>query len=150
MPIVDRFHINEDLVLIMPCADYSLAEHLAGKGPLRQGAARQLLLDSVAGLGELLEQGVIHRDIKPANILWWRDRWVAFGRMAETPGPPRPRRSEPGAPFWSPRCPGQHDAPGGERYDGVPSRHLGQQAPPVKMSPVLVAARSRSLTVVGS
>ncbi len=76
MPIGDHFHIGEDLVLVMPRADYSLAEHLSDKGPLTEDGARQLLLDSVAGLGELLDQGVVHRDIKPGNILWWRDRWV--------------------------------------------------------------------------
>ncbi|HEX8080569.1 MAG TPA: serine/threonine-protein kinase [Jatrophihabitans sp.] len=77
MPLLDNFMPNpQQIVLVMPRADFSLAARLRDAGPLSEIETRLLLLDLMAGVEELAQAFIAHRDIKPLNVLRWRDRWV--------------------------------------------------------------------------
>lgn len=76
LPVLDDLLGDDELLLVMPRADHSLADRLA-KGPrLDEAEVKGLLLDLAAGLRLLADHSVVHRDIKPGNILWWNERWV--------------------------------------------------------------------------
>jgi len=59
--------------IVMPRADYSLAEKLTGDGPLDEVAALNVAHAVVRGLQAV--RAWVHRDLKPANLLWCDDRW---------------------------------------------------------------------------
>ncbi|GAB3435068.1 serine/threonine-protein kinase [Flindersiella endophytica] len=67
---------GDDLLLVMPLADRSLADELAG---LRYGLAEEsqlvVLRDITSGLSELQTAGIVHRDLKPGNVLLYDGRW---------------------------------------------------------------------------
>jgi serine/threonine-protein kinase len=48
----------------------TLADRLAGSGPLAPAAARRLALDILAALAAAHEHGIVHRDVKPGNLLF--------------------------------------------------------------------------------
>jgi eukaryotic-like serine/threonine-protein kinase len=48
----------------------TLADRLAGGGPLTPAAGRRLALDILAALAAAHEHGIVHRDVKPGNLLF--------------------------------------------------------------------------------
>ncbi len=75
IPVLDYAHLDGELLLVMPLADYSLADRISDVGQLSSGEVRAMLLDVAQGMQELVAAGVLHRDIKPHNILWYRGHW---------------------------------------------------------------------------
>lgn len=76
LPVLDELLADDELLLVMPRADHSLADLLAQGRLLDEADVRALLLDLAAALRLLADYGVVHRDIKPGNVLRWNDRWV--------------------------------------------------------------------------
>lgn len=76
MPILDWTWSGDALLIVMPLASRSLAEHidLHPQG-LDASETRQVLIDVASGLADMHANKVIHRDIKPHNILYYEDRW---------------------------------------------------------------------------
>lgn len=75
IPILDSGEHNDCWILVMPRADYSLAQYLAGKGsPLDLAETVNILTDVATALAEI-DGTVVHRDIKPANILFHDGVW---------------------------------------------------------------------------
>jgi serine/threonine protein kinase len=75
IPVLDYAHLDGELLLVMPLADYSLADRVSDVGQLSSDEVRAMLLDVAQGMQELVAAGVLHRDIKPHNILWYRGHW---------------------------------------------------------------------------
>jgi serine/threonine protein kinase len=75
IPVLDYAHLDGELLLVMPLAEYSLADRISDAGQLSSGEVRAMLLDVAQGMQELVAAGVLHRDIKPHNILWYRGHW---------------------------------------------------------------------------
>ena len=75
IPVLDYAHLDGELLLVMPLAEYSLADRISDAGQLSSGEVRAMLLDVAHGMQELVAAGVLHRDIKPHNILWYRGHW---------------------------------------------------------------------------
>lgn len=75
IPVLDYAHLDSELLLVMPLAEYSLADRISDLGPLGSHEVRAMLLDVAQGMQELAVAGVLHRDIKPHNILWYRGHW---------------------------------------------------------------------------
>lgn len=75
IPVLDYAHHEGELLLVMPLAEYSLADRIADVGQLTSDEVRAMLLDVAKGMQELAEADVLHRDIKPHNILWYSGRW---------------------------------------------------------------------------
>ncbi len=75
VPVLDYAHLDGELLLVMPLAEYSLADRIADFGRLTSDEVRAMLLDVAQGMQELAVAGVLHRDIKPHNILWYRGHW---------------------------------------------------------------------------
>ena len=75
IPVLDYAHLDGELLLVMPLADYSLADRISDAGQLSSSEVRAMLLDVAQGMQELVAAGVLHRDIKPHNILWYRGHW---------------------------------------------------------------------------
>jgi serine/threonine protein kinase len=59
----------------------SLAETIAGRGPLDEAAVRELGAALAEGLAAIHDCGIIHRDLKPANVILADDgpRIIDFG-----------------------------------------------------------------------
>ncbi|MFD9946267.1 protein kinase [Nonomuraea sp. NPDC059023] len=74
MRALDVGHVNDDLFLVMPLADRSLAGALES-GDLGEAARVDTLRQIAQGLVELAEISVLHRDLKPANVLQVADHW---------------------------------------------------------------------------
>jgi serine/threonine-protein kinase len=67
-------HLN-DLVIVMPRAEKSLAKHLEQLGrPLTVGEALPILRDVAAALAAIDGQ-IVHRDLKPRNVLLLNGSW---------------------------------------------------------------------------
>ena len=73
--VLDYAHLDGELLLVMPLAEYSLADRISDCGRLASDEVRAMLLDVAQGMQELSLAGVLHRDIKPHNILWYRRHW---------------------------------------------------------------------------
>lgn len=67
---------GDDLLLVMPLADRSLAHAVAG-APDGLAAEEQMVVlrDTTSGLAELYAAGIVHRDVKPGNVLFRDGRW---------------------------------------------------------------------------
>ncbi len=76
MPVLDHLLLEDVLLVLMPRAEYSLADLLRRGERLDEPATRALILDLAKGLRLLADNAVVHRDIKPGNVLRWRGRWV--------------------------------------------------------------------------
>jgi len=59
--------------IVMPRAEYSLAQWLVSQGPLEEAAAVVIGHAVVSGL--LSANEWVHRDLKPDNLLWCNGRW---------------------------------------------------------------------------
>lgn len=68
MHLLDIGHDGEDLLLVMPLADRSLAAAIRGPG-LDDANQIEVLRQVAQGLFELAQASVLHRDLKPANVL---------------------------------------------------------------------------------
>jgi eukaryotic-like serine/threonine-protein kinase len=75
MPVLETGETTTDLVLRMPRADTSLAEHLlSSSGHLSPQEAVEVLRDVATALAHL-DGSVVHRDLKPGNILRFNNHW---------------------------------------------------------------------------
>jgi len=63
----DRYYI------VMPKAEYSLAQKVEDTGPMEEKEVLQILQDVVSGLIEV--GALVHRDLKPGNILYYKSTW---------------------------------------------------------------------------
>lgn len=59
--------------LVMPRADKSLADQIAGRGPIPEKEALDVLIQIASGLLEIPQ--LVHRDLKPPNILLHNGSW---------------------------------------------------------------------------
>ena len=75
IPVLDYAHLDDELLLVMPLAEYSLSDRISDAGQLSSDEVRAMLLDVAQAMQELVVAGVLHRDIKPHNILWYRGHW---------------------------------------------------------------------------
>ncbi|MET8774979.1 serine/threonine-protein kinase [Nocardia sp. NPDC004654] len=76
---------SEDLVIVMPHAEMSLAKAIT-ESPFDQVSAITALLDIAKGIDELAGMGILHRDLKPENILKFGNHWEVtdFGISRDT------------------------------------------------------------------
>lgn len=75
IPVIDHGAFEDNLVLIMPRAEKSLARHLGNSAsPLPLQEALDILIDIATALEEIDEE-VVHRDLKPQNVLLHDGRW---------------------------------------------------------------------------
>ncbi|WP_341267411.1 protein kinase domain-containing protein [Gordonia malaquae] len=65
---------GEDLYIVMPRADTSLAAEIADHS-INQQTAVTVIGEIAHGLSELHQLGIIYRDLKPANVLRVDGRW---------------------------------------------------------------------------
>ncbi|MFD6141662.1 serine/threonine-protein kinase [Promicromonospora sp. NPDC060271] len=77
VPILDTGEHGEYLVLVMPRAEKSLAQHLAKLDGKVMDADELLsvLTDVAVALVAIEKAGIVHRDLKPANVLLLHDTW---------------------------------------------------------------------------
>jgi serine/threonine protein kinase len=71
---IDWGTLGEDLLLVMPRAEYSLAEIIPSPNFSRENRYRAIR-DVALGLSELSSARVLHRDLKPGNVLWLQGTW---------------------------------------------------------------------------
>ena len=64
---------SDSYFIVMPVADYSLADYLNNANPLEELDALPILLNIAEGLREAND--IVHRDLKPQNILWYDNSW---------------------------------------------------------------------------
>jgi serine/threonine protein kinase len=92
--IVTVFDSGEDVegpfIVLELIEGLTLADHLAGTGPLEPATAIDIVSQVASALDHAHSQGVIHRDIKPANVILDHDgraRLADFGiaRTVEDP-----------------------------------------------------------------
>jgi serine/threonine-protein kinase len=105
VPILDYGEDGDYWVLIMPRADVSLAQHLAGQGALPVKEIVEILSDVAAALAGL-EGEIVHRDLKPANVLRLDGTWCVadFGiaRYADASTAVETRKYAMTAPYAAP------------------------------------------------
>ncbi|MFI2365652.1 serine/threonine-protein kinase [Promicromonospora sp. NPDC019610] len=77
VPILDKGEAGDFLVLVMPRAEKSLAQHMAALAGERMDPSEALdaLTDVAEALVALEEAGIVHRDLKPANVLFLEGKW---------------------------------------------------------------------------
>ena len=69
VPIIDSGEAGDNWAIVMPRAERSLRDYLAGtSGPLGVKEALAVLADVAAALSDL-DGRVVHRDLKPENVL---------------------------------------------------------------------------------
>lgn len=73
IPIVDSADVGDELFLVMPRAEKSLAD--VSCLPMSDSQVISIIGDVARGLEQLATAGVVHRDIKPANVLLRDGRW---------------------------------------------------------------------------
>jgi serine/threonine-protein kinase len=96
VPIIDSGESGDNWAIVMPRAERSLRDYLAGtSGPLGVKEAVAVLADVAAALSDL-EGRVVHRDLKPENVLLLAGHWCLadFGisRYAEATTAPDTRK----------------------------------------------------------
>lgn len=64
---------GDNYYLIMPVCDQSLQDLINERGFLPWDEAKPIILDIIAGLGEVGQ--IVHRDLKPGNVLYKDSRW---------------------------------------------------------------------------
>lgn len=74
MPVLDVGRVGDDLLLVMPLAERSLAA-ACRVADLDQPAKIEAIRQVALGLQELATVSVLHRDLKPANVLELDGRW---------------------------------------------------------------------------
>lgn len=106
---LDSGEHEDQLVIVMPKADTSLAEHLeAADGPLPPAEVIDILSDVAIALQDLASQetAIIHRDLKPANVLRLESVWCLadFGiaRYAEATTAAETRKFSMTRPYAAP------------------------------------------------
>lgn len=67
---------DDKLCLVLPRAEYSLADHIRDTGTLDAVEGRELLRALADGMASIHGSGVLHRDINPRNVLWLDERWT--------------------------------------------------------------------------
>lgn len=75
VPIIDSGETENEYVLVMPRADYSLRDFLEGQGGKLSVSDAATVLGDVAQSLASIETKVVHRDIKPENTLFLDDKW---------------------------------------------------------------------------
>lgn len=76
VPVLDHGELHDHIVLLMPLAECSLADHLDAKeAPLTVKEAVEILVQLGQALEALHRAEVVHRDVKPANVLLLNGRW---------------------------------------------------------------------------
>lgn len=105
VPILDSGEFEDDYVIVMPRAEHSLRDFIAGADFDRGELVVEVLRDISACLAAL-DGRVVHRDIKPENVLWLDDSWCLtdFGiaRYAEASTAPDTRKHAMSPPYASP------------------------------------------------
>ncbi|MXW58370.1 MAG: serine/threonine protein kinase [Acidimicrobiia bacterium] len=105
VPILDSGEFEDDYVIVMPRAEYSLRDFVAEAEFKCEELVVEVLRDISECLAALDEQ-VVHRDIKPENILWLDGSWCLtdFGiaRYAEATTAPDTRKHAMSPPYASP------------------------------------------------
>lgn len=96
VPIIDSGESGDNWAIVMPRAERSLRDYLAGtSGPLGLKEAVAVLADVAAALSDL-DGRVVHRDLKPENVLLLAGHWrlADFGisRYAEATTAPDTRK----------------------------------------------------------
>jgi serine/threonine protein kinase len=71
---IDWGTLDDDLLLVMQKAEYSLAEAIPSRNFSPQNRYRAIR-DAALGLSELSSAGILHRDLKPGNVLWLQGAW---------------------------------------------------------------------------
>lgn len=75
IPVIDTGEFEDNWVLVMPRADYSLAQYLERlESALPIDEAMQILKDIATALAEI-NGTIVHRDLKPANVLFHEGVW---------------------------------------------------------------------------
>jgi eukaryotic-like serine/threonine-protein kinase len=75
IPVLDSTEVEGAVLLLMPLAELSLAQHLATTSDLTLDECISILTDLAGGLVAMEEAGIVHRDIKPANVLRLEGTW---------------------------------------------------------------------------
>ncbi|MFF3404009.1 protein kinase [Streptomyces sp. NPDC002659] len=69
VPVIDSGEHEGQWVLVVPCAEKSLRDHLQEHGQLPLSEVVAVLSDVAEALADLKDREVVHRDLKPENIL---------------------------------------------------------------------------------
>jgi eukaryotic-like serine/threonine-protein kinase len=106
VPVIDHGETSDAWVLVMPRADRSLRDELAGSGGrLPLGHALAVLRDVATALADI-DGRIVHRDLKPENVLLLRGTWCLadFGisRYAEASTAPDTRKFAMSPPYAAP------------------------------------------------
>ncbi len=74
IPVLDQGEHGDCLVLVMPRAERSLADHLSDNLPLSMDEAVTILSDVAEALASINGE-IVHRDLKPGNVLLHQGTW---------------------------------------------------------------------------